>query len=210
MNAPPFVEAVKYVPPEKGIDPLVALANSALAGLRAAAVKVTHPEVLCRGTARTHWRAHYPSIDQANAGVLDALSRRDGIYAIFVGDPDGPWVLKYIGQTNADGARQRIRSHVVWRNKETPSGRSTGSKFDEVCEAVSTCKHVGLSFVAIEPGSLRHYVEAVLIRRFRPPWNSHGASHRHATADADDCTCPRLPPHGELVVSEVALAGVAP
>jgi len=50
--------------------------------------------------------------------------------------------------------RQRIRSHIVWRNKNTKSGKITGSKFDEVQKITLSGKKLGFSFVEIHPAPL--------------------------------------------------------
>ena len=82
--------------------------------------------------------------------------------------------LKYVGQTNAKGAKQRIRSHLVWRNKETKSGKYTGSKFDDVVNNVILGKSIYLSFCEISPESLRHYIEEKLFSSVENGWNIHG------------------------------------
>jgi len=100
------------------------------------------------------------------------------VYAIYVGEPDEgkeKSELKYIGQTKSTGARGRIRSHLVWRNKDTKSGKYTGSKFDEVVDKVTSGKCIYLSFCEISPSSLRHYVEEQLFIGVKNGWNKHGA-----------------------------------
>jgi len=117
----------------------------------------------------------YTKIAEINPGLLGPIGGRSGVYAIFTAGPKANWTLKYIGQSAEDGVRQRVRSHLVWRNRATPSGRFTGSQFDNVCEAVANGKHIGFSFVEVAPASLRHYVETELIGRYSPSWNLHGA-----------------------------------
>jgi hypothetical protein len=72
--------------------------------------------------------------------------------------------------------KQRIRSHLVWRNKKTKSGKFTGSKFDEVQHHISHGFDIALSFIEIEPESLRHYVEEMVLARSNPEWNFHGTT----------------------------------
>ena len=169
---------------EREPDPLDLLAQSALRSLQQRVARIEYPDDLCRTDAILRWKEFHPRIEAQNPGFLQAVEGRSGVYAILTAMSGQPWRLQYIGQSEARGTRQRIRSHLIWRNKETPSGKYTGSKFDSVTEAVMAGAHVGFSFVAIEPGSLRHYVEHQLIVQCSPPWNIHGASGRAGEAGA--------------------------
>ncbi|WNG17799.1 VOC family protein [Cystobacter fuscus] len=186
-------QMVTYRPPSGTADPLLLLTDSALASLKASVARVQYPAELCQQQTPEEWREHVPAIDQQNSGLLGSVADRSGVYVILTAeDPASQWTLKYIGQSKADLSRQRIRSHLVWRNKDTPSGSFTGSKFDEVSRAVMEGKHIGFSFVSIEPASLRHYVEVELIHRFQPAWNSHGRSVDSQEPSADLCEWPRI------------------
>lgn len=122
-----------------------------------------------------------------NKNLLGHISGKDGVYALYILDGNNNWAIQYVGQTQSKTSRQRIRSHIVWRNKITKSRKITGSKFDEVQETILSGKRLGFSFVEIHPASLRHYVEETLIKDLQPPWNFHGIikiKHNH-TAHAD-------------------------
>ena len=119
------------------------------------------------------WRQNYKEIDRLNEILLDNISRKAGVYSLFTPNEKKQWELLYIGQTQSKTARQRIRSHIVWRNKKTESGKFTGSQFDEVQKIVMSGKELGFSFVEIYPAPLRHYIEENLIEELSPPWNKH-------------------------------------
>jgi hypothetical protein len=132
---------------------------------------VHYPKLLRMDGAISYWREHYKEIDSGNKELLDNITNKAGIYALFSLKEKGQWELVYIGQTQSKTSKQRIRSHIVWRNKKTKSGKFTGSQFDGVQEIVMSGKELGFSFVEIYPASLRHYVEENLIEKLNPPWN---------------------------------------
>ncbi|VAW71840.1 hypothetical protein MNBD_GAMMA12-1780 [hydrothermal vent metagenome] len=118
----------------------------------------------------------YKDIDELNEQFLKDIDGRGGVYAIFSAKPKQEWELKYIGQVKSSGVRQRIRSHLVWRNKNTESGNSTGSKFDEVMAEITNGHDIAFAFVEVKPQSLRHYVEEILITKCQPLWNYNGTT----------------------------------
>jgi len=101
------------------------------------------------------------------------VAGKAGVYSIFRLKKNKQWELLYTGQTQSKTARQRIRSHIVWRNKKTTSGKFTGSQFDEVQRIIISGEKLGFSFIEIFPAPLRHYIEEMLIEVLRPPWNRH-------------------------------------
>ena len=137
-------------------------------------VMFNYPETLKEKIDLGFWEAFYKEIDKLNKDTLDKITKRGGVYAIFEKLSNKKSELKYIGQTDADGSKSRIRSHVVWRNKDTPSGKYTGSKFDEVFQCVTSGKEIYISFCEIDPPSLRHYVEEKLFHTVTNGWNKHG------------------------------------
>lgn len=134
---------------------------------------VHYPAFLRIDGAISKWRETYQEIDALNKNLLDNINKKAGIYALFMPKEKDQWELLYIGQTQSKTSKQRIRSHIVWRNKKTKSGKFTGSQFDEVQEIVMSGKELGFSFVEIHPAPLRHYVEENLIEELSPPWNKH-------------------------------------
>lgn len=134
---------------------------------------VQYPLPLRKGRSFSKWSQRYKEIDELNQELLGHISFKAGVYSLFKLDGQNKWEILYIGQTQSKTARQRIRSHLVWRNKKTKSGKITGSQFDEVQKIVMSGKELGFSFVEIEPAPLRHYVEETLIEELSPLWNKH-------------------------------------
>ena len=134
-------------------------------------VLFSYPEVLTNANGLKKWASTYKEIDVLNNASLLDVKDKAGVYALYVGEADEDPILKYIGQTNADGAKQRIRKHLVWRNKITKSGKYAGSKLDEIIKCVISGQHIYLSFCEISPPSLRHYVEENLFPCVVDGWN---------------------------------------
>jgi len=158
--------SVSYCPVSDD-DPLKKMVRDAIGALKEGSQLVQYPDGLTSDT----WKSRYPEIDNLNAELLKAVQAKAGVYAILEHNRKGQKILRYIGQTDADGSRQRIRSHIVWRNKDTKSGKYTGSKFDYVQDVVAKGRRVSVSFVELAPSSLRHYVESKLLHHFSPEWN---------------------------------------
>ena len=138
---------------------------------------VHYPTSLRVNGVISEWSQKYKEIDKSNQKLLDHISQKAGVYTLCTKDRQDHWKILYIGQTQSKTARQRIRSHIIWRNKKTKSGQFTGSKFDEVQGIILSGSKLGFSFVQIHPASLRHYVEENLIKELNPPWNQHGSNN---------------------------------
>ncbi|WDP92314.1 MAG: GIY-YIG nuclease family protein [Desulfobacter sp.] len=160
----------------KSDEHLIDLVNSVRTKIKNNIIEVTYPEVLKQRSGKKIWEDLYKEIDSLNEKLLKSIESRGGIYIIFSAKPNEEWELKYIGQVKSTGTRQRIRSHLIWRNKDTKSGKSTGSKFDEVMSKVTKGHDIAFSFVEINPESLRHYVEEILINKCQPSWNYNGTN----------------------------------
>ena len=110
-------------------------------------------------------------IDEKNDDLLSSLSGVANIYAIFVlrkgaNLPD----LKYIGKTTKKLARQRLRNHLITKHA------LTGAKLADIKNEVKNGNQIKISFVSIEPESLRNYVEEELINNNRnSSWNRENA-----------------------------------
>lgn len=107
------------------------------------------------------------SVD-SNEYILRSISRKNGIYALFAKKANSDWEIKYIGQTIDTNSRNRIRSHLI---KQTGN---TKSKLKNVKTSIINGFYIGISFVNITPGSLRHFVEETLIKELNPEWNING------------------------------------
>lgn len=157
-------------------DPLQVLLQACKEGLRENIHEIKYPSTLRCRQAKNIWESHTEEIDSLNCEILSSLTGRSGVYAIYVAKPKTDWNLKYVGQAKGTVLKQRIRSHLVWRNKNTKSGKFTGSKFDEVQSHISLGYDIALSFIEIVPESLRHFVEEMILARSHPEWNFHGTT----------------------------------
>lgn len=159
----------------KSESSLMKLTNNVKSKLTETIFKIQYPTCLRCKKGINEWELKYKEIDTLNKEILDSVSNRAGIYGIFLLTYYNNWKIQYVGQTQSKTSKQRIRSHIVWRNKNTKSGQITGSKFDEVQKNVLIGQNIGFSFVEIYPEALRHYVEETLIIGSQPPWNKHGS-----------------------------------
>ncbi|EHA15430.1 hypothetical protein [Halomonas sp. HAL1] len=166
---------------------LSTLVNTVLYTLRKSIKEIEYPHDLRKKSNMVAWEQYYKEIDALNEDIFSALNGRAGVYAILTARPTKEWHLRYIGQTDVRGSKQRIRSHIVWRNKSTKSGKFTGSKFDEVQHAVVCGADIAISFVEIAPASLRHYVEEILIKTKQPEWNLKGTTLQGQSQSARSC-----------------------
>lgn len=122
-------------------------------------------QVLYMGEHVLPWDAE--KIEQENLELLDKATGRANVYAIFTASKDShDFSLRYIGKTTRKLARQRVRNHLVKKHVKT------GAKLEKIVAHVQSGGLVKISWVRIEPESLRNYVEEELIRRHRnADWN---------------------------------------
>lgn len=115
------------------------------------------------------WNAD--KIDTDNQDLLNSVSGSANIYAIFIAPKNSnKFTLRYIGKTTKKLARQRVRNHLITKNEKT------GAKLWEIISHVQAGDSVKLSWVSIEPESLRNYVEEELIHRHKEAnWNRENA-----------------------------------
>jgi hypothetical protein len=106
-------------------------------------------------------------LDAANQNILHAVSGAANIYAIFTAPKDSEtFSLRYIGKTTKKLARQRIRNHLIKKNE------NTGAKLQNIAANIRSGGQVKISWLGVEPESLRNYVEEELIRRHQEAdWN---------------------------------------
>jgi hypothetical protein len=99
------------------------------------------------------------ALARANEALLSAFSRQANLYALFTGTPgDNSHQLRYIGKTTRKLARQRLRNHLFLKHEDT------GSKLAQVAQHCRAGMGVvQVAWVAIEPESLRNYLEEELI-----------------------------------------------
>lgn len=115
------------------------------------------------------WNAE--ELGKVNKSTLDAVSGSANVYAIFTAEKNSEeFLLRYIGKTKRKLARERIRNHLIKKNERT------GAKLGNIVEHVNLGGSVKISWVKIEPESLRNYIEEELIARHsEADWNRENA-----------------------------------
>ena len=110
-------------------------------------------------------------LDAANQKILDSASGIANVYAIFTAPKNSSsFSLRYIGKTTRNLARQRIRNHLIKKHEKT------GAKLKDIEEHVLSGGAVKISWLKIEPESLRNYIEEELINRHQEAdWNRENA-----------------------------------
>ncbi|NHV28774.1 hypothetical protein [Burkholderia sp. D-99] len=111
------------------------------------------------------WNAQ--QLDAENESTLDLVAGCANVYAIFTAPRDSNvFTLRYIGKTTRKLARQRVRNHLIKKNERT------GAKLENIVTHVQSGGLVKISWVTIEPESLRNYIEEELISRHKEAdWN---------------------------------------
>lgn len=111
-------------------------------------------------------------IKRENQKLLKSLRHSGNVYALFVRAPTegADWVAVYVGERKSIGLRERITQHLIDKNERT------GSMLEAVKTAVASGSSIGLSFIKVQPESLRLYVEETIIAKHKStlPWNTHG------------------------------------
>ena len=122
------------------------------------------------GCSEESWPADV--IKSQNAFFLKNLIRRANVYAIFIrpSESEDPWCPVYVGQRESLWLRERITQHFIKKSEKT------SSMLEKIKNAVTANKEIGLSFIKIEPESLRLYVEKTIIKNNKEKliWNTHG------------------------------------
>lgn len=111
-------------------------------------------------------------LERLNEHVLKMVAGNANVYAIFVRQSGAEsYQLRYIGKTTNRLARQRIRNHLIAKHAKT------GSVLDKVKEVVKAGGAISISWVKVEPESLRNYLEEELIKRHPEAyWNRENQS----------------------------------
>lgn len=111
-------------------------------------------------------------IKSTNEMFLKTLRHRANIYAIFIRSPgtDNKWNHIYVGQRKSVELRDRITQHLIKKSCET------GSMLGNIKASVDEGKEIGLSFIKVEPETLRLFVEETIIAKHKKDleWNTHG------------------------------------
>jgi hypothetical protein len=102
------------------------------------------------------------TIDRANATLLEELTGRANLYALFAA-PRGSTTfrLRYIGKSTRALARQRLRNHLIKKND------GTGAKLETVQAHIRSGGSLKVAWVSVTPESLRNYLEEQLISKYQ-------------------------------------------
>lgn len=120
------------------------------------------------GCSLTNWPVL--EIKGANKVLLGRLRSRGNVYALYVrASKDEEWLPVYVGQRKSINLRERISHHLISKNEQT------GSMLAAVQTAVAAGESIAISFIKIQPESLRLYVEETIIASNKAslPWNTH-------------------------------------
>ncbi len=108
---------------------------------------------------------------EGNEKMLAKVSGKANVYMLFTAEKDSEdYRLRYIGKTTQKLARQRIRNHLFKKHADT------GAKLDNIIQHVQSGGSVKISWVSIEPESLRNWAEEELISCHpEADWNRENA-----------------------------------
>lgn len=114
------------------------------------------------------------SFDECNQELLKTISGNDIVYCIWCGKSIKALKTKYIGHSAGKTARQRIRNHLISKNKKT------GAQLEKVKTVLSDKGNIGLSFVVVKPAYMRKSLEEWLISNLSTQleWNQIGRTNK--------------------------------
>lgn len=106
-----------------------------------------------------------------NESLLTSASRRANVYMIFAAKRESiDYKLRYIGKSTGKLVRQRLRNHLFKKNE------GTGAKLEAVMSHVKAGGTIKISWVTVEPESLRNWAEEELISAHpEADWNRENA-----------------------------------
>jgi len=106
-----------------------------------------------------------------NEILLSNVSGKANVYMLFTAKKgSSKYELRYIGKTTRKLARQRLRNHLFKKHN------GTGAKLDVVKSHVQAGGAIKVSWVAIQPESLRNWAEEELISCHpEADWNRENA-----------------------------------
>lgn len=117
---------------------------------------------------------HTEDCSDDNEALLKSVSKRDIVYCIWQTNNEGDFEMAYIGESNAEGARGRIRNHLF---KNTGK---TNSKINKVKQAIMEGRTIGFTFIEVDPAFYRTAIEEYLINKYKKslPWNKVGTKEK--------------------------------
>lgn len=122
------------------------------------------------GCSLNYWPVN--EIKAVNKAILGSLRSKGNVYALYTKDKNknAPWVPMYVGQRKSASLRERLTQHLIRKDKRT------GSMLEAVKTTVANRNRIAISYIKVEPESLRLYVEETIIAKWkgRLRWNTHG------------------------------------
>lgn len=108
---------------------------------------------------------------EENEAFFSALSGEANVYMLYTASKNSSsYKLRYIGKTKRKLARQRLINHLFKKNK------NTGAKLERVKRHVKSGGKVKVSWLKIDPQSLRNWAEEELISlHSEADWNRENA-----------------------------------
>lgn len=85
------------------------------------------------------------------------IKDRPNIYGLYVKKENEDWKIMYVGQRKYIGILERLRQHLVGKHE------LTGSKLDNINEALCNGYQIGVKMFSIRPNAMRLYYEERLI-----------------------------------------------
>lgn len=106
-----------------------------------------------------------------NEELLATVSKKANVYMLFTAKKHSTqFKLRYIGKTTRKLARQRLRNHLFKKHE------GTGAKLEQVISHVKSGGSVKVSWVTIDPETLRNWAEEELIVSHpEADWNRENA-----------------------------------
>ena len=139
---------------------LKAFANTCLKKLVSDPKPFKYPNISCN----SNWDIE--KIKEENSKLLRQLRHNGNLYALYTRENSlSNWRLRYVGQSKSKSLRERISQHLISKNEQT------GSKLENIKGAIFNGEEVALSYIKIEPESLREFIEEHIIRKETPDWN---------------------------------------
>ena len=112
----------------------------------------------------TQWEEN--EIEGSNHCLFSSLENSGNLYAIWIRlNCCDDWTLKYVGKSEANRLKNRVKQHLVSKPNNTKS------KLEKVKEAVRAGKHIGISWILVQPETLNASVESYIISQKDPCWN---------------------------------------
>ena len=142
---------------QAGLDEFFTTAKARL--LCGRRITIEFPE----GCSLQHWPAE--EIERMNSETFGSLDSNGNLYAIFAGSGNGTWTPRYVGTISRGELPKRIKEHLV-------DNKGTHSKLAEVKCEVCHGSRIAISYVTIEPGNLREYIEKRIISEESKPQES--------------------------------------